>query len=40
MEHQEIFPTHLFIKDDYIDLDRVNVMKDDVMNILYKNKLL
>ena len=38
MEHQEIFPTHLFIKDDYIDLDRVNVMKDDVMNILYKNK--
>ena len=37
MEQQEIFPTHLFIKDYYIDLDRVNVMRREVMN-LYKEK--
>ena len=37
MDHQEIFPTHLFIKDNYINSDRINAMKSEIMN-LYSDK--
>ena len=37
MDHQELFPTHLFIKDDYTTPDRINTMRREVMN-LYKKK--
>ena len=37
MDHQELFPTHLFIKDNYITPDRINTMRREVMN-LYKEK--
>ena len=37
MDHQELFPTHLFIKDNYTTPDRINTMRREVMN-LYKEK--
>ena len=37
MEQQEIFPTHLFIKDNYINSDRINTMKSEIIN-LYSDK--
>ena len=37
MDHQELFPTHLFIKDNYTTSDRINTMRREVMN-LYKEK--
>ena len=37
MNHQELFPTHLFIKDNYTTPDRINTMRREVMN-LYKEK--
>ena len=37
MDHQELFSTHLFIKDNYTTPDRINTMRREVMN-LYKEK--
>jgi len=37
MDHQELFPTHFFIKDNYTTPDRINTMRREVMN-LYKEK--
>ena len=37
MDHQELFPTHLFIKDNYTTSDRINTMRREVMD-LYKEK--
>jgi uncharacterized protein (TIGR02466 family) len=37
MDHQELFPTHLFIKDNYTTPDRINTMRREVMD-LYKEK--
>ena len=37
MDHQELFPTHLFIKDNYTTPDRIDTMRREVMD-LYKEK--
>jgi len=37
MDHQELFPTHLFIKDNYTTPDRIHTMRREVMD-LYKEK--
>ena len=37
MDHQELFSTHLFIKDNYTTSDRINTMRREVMD-LYKEK--
>ena len=37
MDHQELFSTHLFIKDNYTTPDRIHTMRREVMD-LYKEK--
>ncbi len=37
MDHQKVFPTHIFVKDNFLAPQRVNVMQEE-MRILYEKR--
>ena len=37
MDHQKVFPTHIFVKDNFLAPQRINVMQEE-MRILYEKR--